>query len=331
MQRLLAAVAALFCLAGCGLPGGLADSLPFADQGAVVKEALANFDNASALRFSNLSLPLGEGPVQGNLLYERGSQVMGDLTQGSTPVQYLELGGQAYVKAGKAYWQGRHVDALSKVGDGRWAVDPNSRLKDQVQSLLLGPNAFAPQFRASKADVKKGLQTSVNGRSAHRYTVTAGGVLAISDDRPRQIIHADYYAAGLVQTDVSYQPKIPVQNKPDRILDVNDAATLPAQYSVVRPDDSVKCAQPCFVAYIVSNGNGAPEGTSTLTVGASDESDTLDLGSCSVNLPPVGNLQQRSVGCNLSDSPPFASYERSHPDGFRFQTRPKIHNAIWDD
>ncbi|MDQ6743083.1 MAG: hypothetical protein M3Z97_09280 [Candidatus Dormibacteraeota bacterium] len=259
----------------------------------------------------------------------RNGDAQGSVELDGRSYRLIVSGGRTYVQ-GQGFWAAYGDPTVARLYGDSWALlDANG-----VNSVggPASPCSVGRSLRNRRFQLKNDGQASVAGRSAVQLSDSSGRLYLTTGQQPRllRILSARGYRApdgtSDLRLDFGYPPRATV-TAPSAFVDPADPRTFPAHY-VAEAVRIGRCdASACALSATVRNLAGAPSGrsTATLRLRAADNS---DLGSCTVDLPPIAYQQTQDVSCTVGGGP-WSSFFGGSSDR-RYFARATIQNPPYD-
>jgi len=245
-------------------------------------------------------------------------------------VDYRYTGQHAYVMAGQDYWAS---DArMAAFLAGKWVTRPDLAADLSTEGMRKSLS-LVDLAKPGVTFTKRGKAARVNGVPAEVLSDHTGD-LYLSTSKPirflRLVTSPSYRTPdGItdVRVDLDYPTVLNVQ-APSPVVDTDDPATLPAQYTV-EPDTFAfgTCATSagCTLSAVVRNRKGPQVGSPTAEF-VLTRADGGDLGRCTAAIQPAGHDQTETVSCTVTGSA-WAAFTRV---GGRYLGQVTVHNPFYD-
>jgi hypothetical protein len=177
IRQLTVAASAALLLTACGGGGPMDDK-----TGSQVADAAADaLEKAGAVHVAGTVDQDGEkGEVD---LQLQGADAAGTLTFGGSEVEFLNVGGSAYLKAPPGFWGGFGLpEEVAAQFEGKWVTVPGDAASEFEQFSLDG---FIEELRNPSSDVKKDVKEDErDGDPVVIVEQEDGSTLTVANDKP---------------------------------------------------------------------------------------------------------------------------------------------------
>jgi hypothetical protein len=251
----------------------------------------------------------------------------GTLSFPGRSVEVLKAGAQIYHK-GSSYWAGRADPVTLRVYGDNWVRTESAQ--DET-----------PLFALASSDVERDLRdhfvpsrssaAAVAGRSATKLSGSQGD-LYVTASKPVRALRftssAGYRSpGGLSRIRYNYQYPVSIDlQQPQQFIDPNDHSTWPAEFQIDKEDQGACDPTQCQLTAVARNVGGAPVGQATATFSLTDAGGH-SLGSCTVNIPPIGYNQTEPLSCAVSGS----AWNSFVGTGGYYSENVSVHNPVYDN
>jgi hypothetical protein len=305
MRKVLLAAVVSFFAAACGLPFGIGQ----ASTSTLLNGAADNLAKASSFEMTG-TFTESSNAYKLDLQYQSsGPAVYMDITQGTTHVELLQVGGKVYYKGQDAAASYAGSDALGKaepkaIGTN-WFTTKSATPVDM--SGITDANKVKANFlTASTYNRKDNVQ--VNGADTAELS-DSDTIVNITESSPYQLLRVRTQPGKDVSGMTNGDLTIKNYNKnfglatPTTSFDLDDPSTFPPFYAVTAVDLSRCNGDPCTVAATLQNmagTKGAPA-PSTVTFTSTNDADKSVLGTCKATITSdVANGQKTTVSCVIA-------------------------------
>ena len=182
---LLAVVAALLLLAGCGGKKGPKDNgvakMSPTDALTQVKDAV---NSATSVRIVGTGTSSGQ-PLALNLKLVKGKGGAGHITVNGLSFDIIRIGDKAYFKGSSSFWSKFGGSAAAQLFNGKWLVAPANKGELASFTPLTNLTALTNQVLSSHGTLKMGDTTEINGQPAVAIVDQSnGGTLYVATTGP---------------------------------------------------------------------------------------------------------------------------------------------------
>ncbi|MFB4313667.1 hypothetical protein [Actinomadura sp. 21ATH] len=210
------------------------------------------------------SFSSGSDTLQGELIVTKGGRATGQVTWDGDNVTLLSADQKLFVKAPKAYWQGKLTSTTSdrflKDGD-QWGLVDDTDLSVKFDRDLT-PSALATELRQNSRYNLRESETTVNGQKAIRIRSTLSTFYVSDGDEP-ELLRYESTSSPRVSADVSVPSGssdiTAMRTTMGELTDAFDSSKSPRNSAKPEFVSCDKGGQPCTVAVKVwSTRGGAP-------------------------------------------------------------------------